>query len=329
MASLFDLHDDGVPQYKLISGSVKSLGLKPMKNEANQKIKSADGHVRLPRASRRGTTKACKVQVKPAVDTRANRTVFVGNIPATCTKKHISQLFKPHGSIQSIRLRSIKVAPGDMSIQHAKKVQKQLVEGSTFNAYVVMASDANAEESLCLNGTLLQGRHLRVDLVERGENTQRSVFVGNLPFSVDEEKLRDTFCVCGEVESVRIVRDLKSGIGKGFGFVMFVDRGGVMFALKQNKRAILDGRTLRVYKCKDQQSLTDEKQVVLSGIRYNDAKAHNSKCKRPTDKVKKQHRDLGVGVPTDSNPQSASTKKFGKRRPDGTKNRYYRLPVAA
>ena len=37
----------------------------------------------------------------------------------------------------------------------------------------------------------------------------------------EEEKIWQIFADCGTIESVRIVRDNKTGIGKGFGFVLF------------------------------------------------------------------------------------------------------------
>lgn len=41
------------------------------------------------------------------------------------------------------------------------------------------------------------------------------------PADTEEEALRQAFVECGDVESVRIVRDSKTGAGKGFGFILF------------------------------------------------------------------------------------------------------------
>lgn len=223
-------------------------------------------------------------------DARANRTVFVGNIPSTCTKKHIKQLFKQHGHVESIRLRSLRVTANDMPVKLAKK-NHHLVEGSTFNAYVVMSSSLDAEKCLKANGTFFHGRHLRVDTLAKKKINHKSVFVGNLPFSADEEKVREAFITCGAIENVRIVRDSGTGIGKGFGFVSFADTSGVMFALKQNKKIVLDKRTLRVTRSKDPGTLKQERQAKICG----------SKSK-------------------------ISISGSGKRRPDGTKNRHFRVP---
>ena len=318
MSSVFDSYSPCPPQYKAI--------VIPKKKNLDLEKEVAE---RIPHPIKPTSVRSKYV---PSENTKCHRTVFVGNIPATCMKKHIKQLFKPHGTVESIRLRSMKVVPGDGSRQTKKHIRTgKLVEGSTFNAYVVFSSQAEAEASLCVNGTLFHGRHLRVDVltgVKEELNTQRSVFVGNVPFSADEEKLRVVFSVCGAIESVRIVRDKKTGVGKGFGFVTFAESSGAMFAVKQHKRAMLDGRPLRVCKSKDQQSIKEEKQMKQSGIHYNSVKPagrvtskkgvkskHNNACEKI-----RWHKDLRPkqGLPT-----------RGKRLPDGTKNRYRRHHVNA
>jgi RNA recognition motif-containing protein len=45
--------------------------------------------------------------------------------------------------------------------------------------------------------------------------------VGNLPFDVQDEAIYTHFARCGKIEFVRIVRDKKTNIGKGFGYVQF------------------------------------------------------------------------------------------------------------
>ncbi len=45
------------------------------------------------------------------------------------------------------------------------------------------------------------------------------LYVGNLPYSISEDELRDLFAQAGNVVSVAIIRDRDSGRSKGFGFV--------------------------------------------------------------------------------------------------------------
>lgn len=45
------------------------------------------------------------------------------------------------------------------------------------------------------------------------------IYVGNLPYEVTEQELRQEFVTFGEVTSVNIVTDKYSGRSRGFGFV--------------------------------------------------------------------------------------------------------------
>ncbi len=50
------------------------------------------------------------------------------------------------------------------------------------------------------------------------EKTQRSVFVGNIPYEATEEALVDVFSKAGPVVGFRLVYDRESGKPKGYGF---------------------------------------------------------------------------------------------------------------
>lgn len=47
----------------------------------------------------------------------------------------------------------------------------------------------------------------------------KRIFVGNLPYKVTEETLREAFAQIGEVQSVKIITESGTGRSKGFGFV--------------------------------------------------------------------------------------------------------------
>jgi len=53
----------------------------------------------------------------------------------------------------------------------------------------------------------------------------KSLYVGNLPWSVTEDSLRDLFMTEAhvDVESVRLVTDRETGRSRGFGFVELAD----------------------------------------------------------------------------------------------------------
>lgn len=47
----------------------------------------------------------------------------------------------------------------------------------------------------------------------------KKIYVGNLHFKATEEDLMELFSKSGEVESVKIIKDLSTGNSRGFGFV--------------------------------------------------------------------------------------------------------------
>lgn len=47
----------------------------------------------------------------------------------------------------------------------------------------------------------------------------KKLYVGNIPFQAREEELKDFFSTVGEVESVKIIIDSRTGQSRGFGFV--------------------------------------------------------------------------------------------------------------
>ena len=53
-----------------------------------------------------------------------------------------------------------------------------------------------------------------------------NIFVGGLPFKVDEKELREIFEKYGELTSVKLIVDKQSGRSKGFGFVEMDDEAG-------------------------------------------------------------------------------------------------------
>lgn len=45
------------------------------------------------------------------------------------------------------------------------------------------------------------------------------LYVGNLPYTVNDDTLCSLFSQCGRVESAKVITDRDSGRSKGFGFV--------------------------------------------------------------------------------------------------------------
>ncbi len=72
-----------------------------------------------------------------------------------------------------------------------------------------------------------------------------SMYVGNLPFSVDQTTLQTLFAPYGEVVSARVMSDRETGRSRGFGFVE-MESAGARAAMSALDGSDHDGRKLRV-----------------------------------------------------------------------------------
>jgi len=73
-----------------------------------------------------------------------------------------------------------------------------------------------------------------------------NIYVGNLPYSVVEEDLREIFEEYGEVSAVKIINDKLTGRSKGFGFVEMDDDDEAKKAIEELNNADLSGRNIKV-----------------------------------------------------------------------------------
>lgn len=207
-----------------------------------------------------------QISSKEAIDLKkASRTVFLANVSTMAIKSktakkalidHLTSFFSSLSEqtvkhrIESVRFRSTAFASSGIP-KKAAFVKKELMDTTTksTNAYAVYSTQVAAREAAKrLNGTVVLGRHLRVDSTAHPakQDHRRCVFVGNLGFVDDEsatneaegkennqrprkvkepadveEGLWRQFSKAGGLESVRVVRDKTTRVGKGFAYVQF------------------------------------------------------------------------------------------------------------
>lgn len=73
-----------------------------------------------------------------------------------------------------------------------------------------------------------------------------NIYVGNLPYSITEDELRDLFGEHGEVSSVNVISDRATGQSKGFGFVEMPTQSEAEAAIQALNEASVKGRNIRV-----------------------------------------------------------------------------------
>uniref|UniRef100_UPI00404959C4 RNA recognition motif domain-containing protein n=1 Tax=Flavobacterium sp. TaxID=239 RepID=UPI00404959C4 len=75
-----------------------------------------------------------------------------------------------------------------------------------------------------------------------------NIFVGSLPWSIEEADLRESFEVYGTVDSAKVVTDKFTGKSKGFGFVEMPNDDEALKAIEELNGASVQGRTIVVNK---------------------------------------------------------------------------------
>ncbi|KAJ3109201.1 Nucleolar protein 12 [Phlyctochytrium planicorne] len=235
---------------------------------------------------------------------KTGRTVFVGNLPISVADnktllKKLKKLLGDCGKLESIRFRSIAFA--DTLPKKVGYLTKNFHPGrDSLNAYAVFAEKDSVEKALSLNGALFEDKHLRVDSVGQATkyDLKKCIFIGNLAFDIAEEVLWKFFEKIGDIENVRVVRDRKTNVGKGFAYVQFKQKESVGLALEYHDTE-LNGRKMRIQRCAKPKALGK-----LEGNRSSTTKVKRLQKKKIS--VKKQKPKAKKDIPS---KKVISTKK--------------------
>ncbi len=76
------------------------------------------------------------------------------------------------------------------------------------------------------------------------------LFVGSLPWSVDDQKLQDTFEEYGSVVSAKVITDRETRRSRGFGFIEMENSSEAENAMKALNESEIEGRTIIVNEAK-------------------------------------------------------------------------------
>ncbi|KAL7936100.1 hypothetical protein V8C35DRAFT_296884 [Trichoderma chlorosporum] len=268
--------------------------------------------------------------------------------------KHLSSVLdkdaSPAQKIESLRFRSVAFSTGSMP-KRAAYITKSLMDATTksTNAYAVFSTPAAARKVVAeLNGTEVLGRHIRVDSVAHPSpmNHRNCVFVGNLGFVDDEtvlnrkadgetvEKKRNkvpsdieeglwrTFGTQGKVENVRVVRDSKTRVGKGFAYVQFYDANDVEAALLLNGKKFppMLPRALRVTRAKDPRKTAQAVERARSKADIADGASRSTKYRHkatPEEQAAAGRTRKLLGRSAAANQRRAGKRSFPSAAKDG------------
>ena len=73
-----------------------------------------------------------------------------------------------------------------------------------------------------------------------------NIYIGNLPFSIKENELKDIFAEFGEVQEAKIILDRYTKQPKGFAFVEMPSNSEADQAIKALNGKFMNGRNIKV-----------------------------------------------------------------------------------
>jgi RNA recognition motif-containing protein len=82
----------------------------------------------------------------------------------------------------------------------------------------------------------------------------KRLYIGNIPFKASEAEVKALFAAIGDVESINLVTDARTGKPKGFAFVTMVSEEDAGRAIETVNGTLLLGRPLSVSEANTQQA---------------------------------------------------------------------------
>ena len=82
----------------------------------------------------------------------------------------------------------------------------------------------------------------------------KKIFIGNIPFSMSESQLRETFEEFGTIESCKLITDAETSRSRGFGFIEYSSVEEAEAAIEKLNDAEVQGKKLVVNKARPQEN---------------------------------------------------------------------------
>lgn len=180
---------------------------------------------------------------------RAACTIFVSAIHPRIEEEDLFEFFSLVGRVEDIQL-----------------IRDQRTGKSKGLAYVEFSTVEDAQKSQVLNGQLLGGYPIQVQMPKTAASNSSSsskqkeekkapppelidgirIYVGSLNFAVNENDLRPIFEAFGPIVSMEIHRDSMTGQSKGFGFIFYRNKADGETAMAALDGYEVAGRKIKV-----------------------------------------------------------------------------------
>uniref|UniRef100_A0A2N9E676 RRM domain-containing protein n=1 Tax=Fagus sylvatica TaxID=28930 RepID=A0A2N9E676_FAGSY len=167
--------------------------------------------------------------------------LYVKNLGEDMTEELLRDQFSKFGKVSNVTIMkdSEGKSRGFGFVNFDSSEEAKNAAGALNGAFIGRAQRKAEREEL------LKRAHMERYNCHNEQLKASNLYVKNLNASVNENKLKEHFSTCGQLMSVKVMRD-GNGISKGFGFVCFSNHEDAMKALSTLNGTILEGRPLYV-----------------------------------------------------------------------------------
>lgn len=181
--------------------------------------------------------------------TRKFTNVYVKNLDISVDDEEFREFMSEYGKIQnSIIIRDSEGKSRGFGFcnyvngSDAEKAVKELNERTFKEKKLYAARAEKKEERRKRLKKIFEMKKQEMKARYRGLN----LYIKNLEDDVDDEQLREMFSKFGIIKSARVMKDLKSGASKGFGFVCFTKQEEALKAQSEMNGKMLGNKPLYV-----------------------------------------------------------------------------------
>ncbi|KAL3814001.1 hypothetical protein ACJIZ3_015269 [Penstemon smallii] len=210
--------------------------------------------------SRRYKEKKEGAEEPPADPDRDQRTVFAYQISLKAAEKDVYAFFSTAGKVRDVRIitdRNSGRSKGFGYIEFFDSMSVPMaiaLSGQPLLGQPMMVKPSEAEKNLVQPTPAGSGAG---GLLGPYSGGARKLYVGNLPYTIKEDQLRQVFEPFGTVEQVQMPIDPGTGNCKGFAFVQFARLEDAKLAQNLNGQLEIAGQVIKVCAVTDQVGLQD------------------------------------------------------------------------
>lgn len=171
--------------------------------------------------------------------------LYVGNLDYDANENDVNELFSNYGEVLSaivVRNKDDGTSKGFAFVE-METIDEAQKAADGLDAVMFMGRAITVNEAREKAAAKAPAKRVFESSYKPGT---KKLYVGNLPFSVTEDDIKDLFSSAGEVKNVKIIVDQDTKRSKGFCFIEMSDERGAKKAVETLNDIDVGGRTINV-----------------------------------------------------------------------------------